>query len=146
VTAAGAGLRIGDAERAAAADRLAWHFSHGRLDQAELDDRLGRAMRASTASELTPLFADLPADEPVTGATGTGQPRLAGPARPRITRRPGLAFIVLTVCIIAGAALLLRALTHSIAVLAVILLIAVLWLRRRRVRGRRSPPSTARVR
>jgi len=146
VSAPAAGLRIGDAERAAAADRLAWHFSHGRLDQAELDDRLGRAMRASTASELTALLADLPADEPVPGAAGTGQPRLAGPARPRVSRRPGLAFVVLTVCIIAGAALLLRAVTHSIAALAVILLIAVLWLRRRRLRDRGSPPSTARVR
>jgi hypothetical protein len=145
VSTPAAGLRIGDAERAAAADRLAWHFSHGRLDETELDDRLGRAMRASTASELTALLADLPADEPVPGAA-TGQPRLAGPARPRVSRRPGLAFVVLTVCIIAGAALLLRAVTHSIAALAVILLIAVLWLRRRRVRDRGSPPSTARVR
>jgi hypothetical protein len=146
VSAPAAGLRIGDAERAAAADRLAWHFSHGRLDQAELDDRLGRAIRASTASELTALLADLPADEPVPGAAGTGQPRLAGPARPRASRRPGLAFVVLTVCIVAGAALLLRAVTHSIAALAVILLLAVLWLRRRRVRDRGSPPSAARVR
>jgi hypothetical protein len=141
VSAPAAGLRIGDAERAAAADRLAWHFSHGRLDQAELDDRLGQAMRASTASELTALFADLPADEPVPGAAGTGQRRLAGPARPRVSRRPRLAFVVLTVCIIASAALLLRALTHSIAALAVILLIAVLWLRRRRGIDRGSPSS-----
>ena len=142
MSAPAAGLRIGDAERAAAADRLAWHFSHGRLDRAELDDRLGRAMRAGTASELSALLADLPADEPVPGAAGTGQPRLAGPARPRVSRRPGLAFVVLTVCIIAGAALLLRAVTHSIAALAVILLIAVLWLRRRRGMDRGSPSST----
>ena len=136
MTAPTAGLRIGDTERAAAADRLASHFSRGRLDQAELDERLGRAMRATTAGELAELFADLPADDPAPAAAGQLRPADAGRKRPaRAPRRPGLAFVVLAVCIIAGAALLLRALTHSVAALAVILLIAALWLRRRRFRG-----------
>ena len=136
MTAPAAGLRIGDTERAAAADRLAWHFSRGRLDQVELDERLGRAMRATTAGELTELLADLPAEGPVPSAAGQLRPADAGRKRPaRAPRRHGLAFVVLAVCIIAGAALMLRALTHSIAALAVILLIAVLWLRRRRFRG-----------
>jgi hypothetical protein len=63
-----AALRIGDTERAAAADQLAWHLSRGRLDQAELDERLGRAVRATTAGELTELLADLPADGPFPAA------------------------------------------------------------------------------
>ena len=133
-----AGLRIGDAERATAADRLAWHFSRGRLDQAELDERLDRVMRATTAGDLTELFADLPADGPVSAAAAAGGQRAgAGAGRPRPARgrrRPGLAFVVLAVCIIAGMAVVLRSLTHSFAVLAVIGLIALLWLRRGHVR------------
>jgi Domain of unknown function (DUF1707) len=139
------GLRIGDAERAAAANRLAWHFSHGRLDQGELDERLGLAMRATTAGDLTGLFADLPAAEPVPAAAADGQPQLhrAGRPRPaRARRRTGLASVVLALCIIAGSALVLRALTRYIAALAVIVLIAVLLLRHRSVRDRGSPPST----
>lgn len=135
MTAPAAGLRVGDTERAAAADHLAWHFSRGRLDQAELDERLGRAVRATTAGELTELFADLPADGPVPAAPGQPRPAAAARNRPaRARRRPRLAVVVLGVCIIAAAALVLRALTQSIAALAVILLIAVLWLRHRRFR------------
>ena len=39
-------LRVSDAERQAVTDRLAEHFAEGRLDQAEFDDRVGRAMNA----------------------------------------------------------------------------------------------------
>jgi Flp pilus assembly protein TadB len=141
VSGPAAGLRIGDTERAAAADRLAWHFSQGRLDQAELDERLDRAMRAATAGDLTRLFADLPDAEPVPAAGA--RPRAAGRPHPaRGQRRPRLAPIVLAVCIVACVVFVLHALTQSLAVLAVIVLIAVLWLRRGHVGGRGSPPST----
>ena len=59
-----ANLRIGDAERTAVADRLAKHFSDGRLDEAEFGERLDRAMRAKTMADLTGLLADLPETEP----------------------------------------------------------------------------------
>ncbi len=52
-------LRVSDAEREAVADRLAEHFAAGRLDQAEFDDRVGRAMSAKTRADLRGLFADL---------------------------------------------------------------------------------------
>ena len=52
-------LRASDAERDAVADRLAEHFAAGRLDQAEFDDRVGRAMSAKTRADLSGLFADL---------------------------------------------------------------------------------------
>jgi GntR family transcriptional regulator len=52
-------LRVSDAEREAVSGRLAEHFAAGRLDQAELDDRVGRAMRAKTRGDLRGLFADL---------------------------------------------------------------------------------------
>ena len=52
-------LRVSDAEREAVTDRLAEHFAAGRLDQAEFDDRVGRAMSAKTRGDLRGLFADL---------------------------------------------------------------------------------------
>ena len=72
-------MRVSDAERQAVADRLAEHFSSGRLDQAEFDDRVGRARTsAKTGADLSGLFDDLPE----TGAPAatdpkdpTGQPR-----------------------------------------------------------------------
>jgi hypothetical protein len=56
-------LRVSDAERADVADRLSKHYSDGRLDQAEFNERLDRAMKAKTQSDLNGLFADLPAAE-----------------------------------------------------------------------------------
>jgi GntR family transcriptional regulator len=53
-------LRASDAEREAVTDRLAEYFAAGRLDQAEFDDRVGRAMSAKTRADLSGLFADLP--------------------------------------------------------------------------------------
>ena len=65
-------LRVSDAERQAVTDRLATHYADGRLDQAEFDERAGRAMSAKTRGDLTGLLDDLP--EP---GTGPG-PGLAG--------------------------------------------------------------------
>jgi Flp pilus assembly protein TadB len=144
VSTPAARMRVGDAERAAAADRLARHFSHGRLDQDELDHRLDRVMRATTAGDLTEVFADLPAGEPVPTAVTAGQtrPAVAGRAQPaRGRRRRGQAVIVAALCIIAAISVA-HALAHSIVLLAVVGLIAVFWLRNRRVRDRGSPPRT----
>lgn len=55
-----ANMRASDAERSAVADQLSAHFGAGRLDQAEFDERLSRAMAAKTRGELGPLLADLP--------------------------------------------------------------------------------------
>jgi GntR family transcriptional regulator len=80
-------LRVSDAEREAVADQLAGHFAAGRLDQAEFDDRVGRAMSARTRADLSGLFADLsetgaPAvpELPRGGGTPGGGPR--GPGSP----------------------------------------------------------------
>jgi hypothetical protein len=53
-------LRIGDAEREAAVTSLGEHFAAGRLSKDEFDERSERAWSARTASQLWPLFADLP--------------------------------------------------------------------------------------
>ena len=65
-------IRVSDAERQAVTDRLAEHFADGRLDQAEFDERVGRATSAKTRADLNGLFDDLPE----TGApAGTDRPR-----------------------------------------------------------------------
>ena len=66
-------LRVSDAERNAVVDRLSAHFSEGRLDQAEFDERVSRAMSAKTRGDLDGLFDDLPDPEPA-GAPGKGGP------------------------------------------------------------------------
>lgn len=53
-------LRVSDADRQAVTDRLSAHFADGRLDQAEFDDRVERAMSAKTRGDLNGLFTDLP--------------------------------------------------------------------------------------
>ena len=83
-------MRVSDAERQEVADRLAQHFSDGRLDQAEFDERLARAMAAKTRADLAGLFDDLPE----AGLPGTG-----APAAPPYRRRghPVLLFVLLVV-------------------------------------------------
>ncbi len=78
-------IRVSDAERNAVAERLAAHYGDGRLDQAEFDERVSRAMAAKTRGDLDGLFDDLPDPEP-TGAPGTAGQH--GPAVPyRMQRR-----------------------------------------------------------
>lgn len=71
-------FRVGEAERAAACDALADHFAAGRLDPAELDDRLARAVAARSQSDLAVLFRDLRPRRPVpdlpAGTAPAGRP------------------------------------------------------------------------
>lgn len=59
-------LRIGDAERDAAAADLGEHYVAGRLTLDELHSRLGAVFSASTYGQLTRVMADLPRLRPVT--------------------------------------------------------------------------------
>src|SRR6478609_5093405 len=54
-------MRVSDADRQAAADRLRAAMGEGRLDLLEYDTRLARAYAAVTYGELDQLFTDLPA-------------------------------------------------------------------------------------
>jgi Domain of unknown function (DUF1707) len=72
-------MRISDAERRAAGERLLLALTEGRLDFAEYDARLARAYRAVTYRDLDGLFADLPA----TRHGLAPAPRVAVPAPPR---------------------------------------------------------------
>lgn len=55
-------LRIGDAERSAAAAALGRHWTAGRLSPEEFDQRTAGAWGARTGRALNELFRDLPAD------------------------------------------------------------------------------------
>lgn len=54
-------IRVSDADRAAAAERLRIAVDEGRLDLTEYDARLRSAYAATTYGELEPVTADLPA-------------------------------------------------------------------------------------
>ncbi|GAA4242221.1 DUF1707 domain-containing protein [Actinomadura meridiana] len=53
-------IRIGDAERDAVMLALHDHFAAGRLDRAELDERLDATLSAKTRGDLRVLVRDLP--------------------------------------------------------------------------------------
>jgi Flp pilus assembly protein TadB len=53
-------VRIGDAEREAAAHELGEHFAMGRISAEEHGERLEQIWAARTQAELTPVFGDLP--------------------------------------------------------------------------------------
>ncbi|MEE2057493.1 DUF1707 SHOCT-like domain-containing protein [Rhodococcus artemisiae] len=53
-------IRIGDTERAEALNLLGEHFSHGRLNLSEFEERSAQATAATTRGELEILFTDLP--------------------------------------------------------------------------------------
>lgn len=100
-------LRVGDLERATACDALAEHFAAGRLDPAELDDRLARAMAARSRDDLRALFADLaprrtpsPAADPAPGPPTSPEPRS------RNDLAPVLATVVVLSLLLAGGMLL----------------------------------------
>ena len=98
---AAGGLRVSDADRDAVVSELSEHFQAGRLDQAEFDDRTGRALRARTESDLDPLLADLPRS-PAAQAEPQAPAAARGPL-PRVLL-PALVAAVLVTAAVAGGA------------------------------------------
>ncbi|MEV4638276.1 DUF1707 domain-containing protein [Actinoplanes sp. NPDC049548] len=72
-------MRVGDAERQAAADRLKVALEEGRLELNEYDERLQRAYAAKTYGELDGLTADLPGVIPAQRAQVVPQPDREAP-------------------------------------------------------------------
>ncbi|MGD0983908.1 MAG: DUF1707 domain-containing protein [Acidimicrobiales bacterium] len=77
-----ANLRIGDAERNEISDLLSKHYSDGRLDAAEFQERLDRAMSAKTRADLSGLLVDLPRLQTPEQHAAVAVP----PRRPRVLR------------------------------------------------------------
>jgi hypothetical protein len=71
-------LRVSDAERDAVVTELGEHFQQGRLDQAEFDERMTKALSARTGRDLGGLLADLPSAREESSAPQPGT-RLPGP-------------------------------------------------------------------
>lgn len=64
--------RAGDADRERAADKLRVAAGEGRIDLAELEERLERAYGAKTYRELNALLADLPDKRPTEALAAPG--------------------------------------------------------------------------
>jgi Domain of unknown function (DUF1707) len=111
--ATGPDLRIGDAEREAAAAHLREHYAQGRLSLDEFNQRLDAVFGARTQQQLHALTADLPrsaaaaAPLPVTAAAGAG-----GRERARQDSGPGprarLGFVSLVIAALATWLLILE--------------------------------------
>jgi hypothetical protein len=70
-------MRVSDAERQAAAQRIGAAWAEGRLDDAEYDRRLAQAFAAVTYADLDQLFTDLPG--PLSGPPPYGPPPYGPP-------------------------------------------------------------------
>ncbi len=122
-------MRAGTSDRQGAVDRLTRHFTEGRLDAGEFDERVGKAYAATHLDELTPLFADLPEDQPHRGyGSGARWPDRSvpfgpvpfgpggrpgpwsGPHRPPIHRPPR----ILAVLAVLALVFLIGAVTHGV--------------------------------
>jgi hypothetical protein len=136
-------LRVSDADRDAALAELSEHFETGRLTSDELDERIGRAIRARTGQDLADLMADLP-------AAGRGQPSGTGTGAGLAGRRALTAALVVTLAAVVTAAIVAASLTrwhgHGFVVPGWVILAAYIAWRRLaprscgRSRGRRSGP------
>ena len=142
VSPSGTDMRIGDAERTEVADRLARHFGDGRLDDAEFGQRLDRAMRAKTMTDLSGLLADLPPDAAAAPHTGKAEKRARRAARRQRSRRSAR-MLVLLVGLVIGAFMIAHWMAHSVAVWIILGVIAVVWLRRNTAHGGPGPKTGA---
>jgi hypothetical protein len=99
--ATGPDLRIGNAEREAAATHLREHYAQGRLSLEEFNQRLDAVFAAKTQQQLHALIADLPpsvaaaAPLPVTAAGGGGRERAGQDSGPGPRARLGLLPLVI---------------------------------------------------
>jgi Flp pilus assembly protein TadB len=92
-------LRIGDAERDAAARELGEHFAMGRITADEHSERLEQIWAARTAADLTPAFRDLPRPRVGAQPRPASEPTRRDPAR-EFPRVPFLFKLLLAVVVI----------------------------------------------
>jgi hypothetical protein len=130
-----ADVRASDAERTEVADRLSRHYQDGRLDQAEFNERLDRAMNAKTRADFAGLFADLPdLPDDHQGLNGQGSPP---PVRiPRNRPRPALGQLLTIAVIVIVAIIMAHTLVHSATLWVLVGVIGFLWLRNEERRRR----------
>ncbi len=117
------GLRVSDAERADVADRLSKHYGDGRLDQAEFNERMERAMNAKTQGDFAGLFTDLP-DLTEPGAAASAPVSYQPPRSHSPMYR-----IAMIVLIIVAAVVVSHLVFNSFFPWLLIALVGFLWLR-----------------
>jgi len=110
--ATGPDLRIGDAEREAAAASLREHYAQGRLTLEEFNERLDAVFKATTERQLNLIVHDLPhasapsAPLPVAGVPGGGRERArdqwSGRHRPRLGVFPAIIAALGTWLVVVG--------------------------------------------
>lgn len=114
----GSSIRASDAERAEVTELLSKHYTEGRLDKAELDERMDQAMKAKTRGELSSLLADLP-------RSPQPQPPVPVPAQQPFPLFPLLLFPLFMVALLTAAA------PPHIPLLLILLPFFFLWRRHR---------------
>src|SRR3954453_6502441 len=95
-------MRVSDAERQAAAERLRVALADGRLDFLEYDARLAKAFEAVTYADLDKLFTDLPVSARPSTAPAVPQPTRPAVPRPVPAVRTGFAGLPLALKILWG--------------------------------------------
>ena len=85
-------LRVSDAEREAAVERLRTAAAEGRLDSDELDERISAAFAARTHGALTAVLADLPPSPPARTRAAAVDPD--APPRAAVLRQRTASFLV----------------------------------------------------
>lgn len=122
-------IRASDAERAEVTELLSKHYSEGRLDKAELDERMEQAMKAKTRGELSALLNDLP-------RAPQAQPPVPAPVQHPVPLLPLLLFPLFMVALVSAAV------PPHIPVLLLLIPFLFLW---RRYRGWRPYRSGSRT-
>jgi uncharacterized protein DUF1707 len=118
----GKDLRIGDPERERAMRLLGEHFSAGRLDVNEYDERCQQVAAARFGAELEAQFEDLPAPRP-------SNPPAPAAAGTRSGPRAGQ--LVLAVCAVALAVFLI-VVARQLGLVLLVPLVALIWFTWRR--------------
>lgn len=87
------GIRISDAEREQAAQRLHQAMSEGRITLSELEERLSVVYAAKYEADLFPPLADLPLTDAVSGLAVTSGAVPVTPSGPPVVLRAGMSTI-----------------------------------------------------
>ena len=132
-------LRIGDAEREAAARELGEHFAMGRITADEHGERLEQIWSARTVADLAPAFRDLPRPAPA-----RQEPRAATPSVIRDgARRPALPHLPFPFKLLVAIIAIWWGFHHPLFLLVALVLYVVVVRRfvhrRRRWHGRSGP-------
>ena len=145
-------MRAGTSDRQAAVDGLTRHFTEGRLDPTEFDERVGKAYAATYLDELpscsptcqrrrhaagpVPVLAGPAMTVPLPSRRPGGPGPWSGPARPPFHRPPRI-LVLLPVIVVIAMLFSMTAMTHGFFLFPLIWIAMVLLFMGRGARHRR---------